>query len=328
MANKQQSQAHTAPSVRFVEIDDTDEGQRLDNFLVRHLKGVPKSRIYRIVRHGEVRINKGRVKPDYRLQAGDVVRIPPVRTATRPEAPSARKLEWLKERVIYEDEVMLAVDKPSGLAVHGGSGISLGLIEALRQLRPECRFLELVHRLDRDTSGVLLIAKKRSVLKDLHEQLREGSTRKIYTALLLGAWSGKARRIEAALEKNQLRSGERLVRVAEQGKTAISRFVPEKNFTSARSLTHGASLVRIHLLTGRTHQARVHAAHIGHPIAGDEKYGDAEFNVTMKTFGLKRLFLHAASITFTHPVKSCKIQIEAPLADELQKVLENLERGA
>ena len=328
MTNKQQSQVHTAPSVQFVEIDEADAGQRLDNFLVRKLKGVPKSRIYRIVRHGEVRINKGRVKPDYRLKDGDIVRIPPIRTASRQAPPLARNLEWLEERVLYEDDVILAIDKPSGIAVHGGSGINLGLIEALRQLRPNSRFLELVHRLDRETSGVLLIAKKRSSLKDLHTQLREGKTKKIYTALLAGTWHGKARRIDAPLEKNQLRSGERMVRVAEDGKVAASRFIPSKNYQNIASYPEGAALVEINLLTGRTHQARVHAAHIGQPIAGDGKYGDARFNDAMKAFGLKRLFLHASSITFTHPVQACKMCVESPLAEDLQQVLEKLDLGA
>lgn len=328
MANKQQSQAPTAPSVQFLEIDETDAGQRLDNFLLRKLKGVPKSRIYRIVRHGEVRINKGRVKPDYRLKDGDIVRIPPIRTASRQAPTIAKNLDWLEDRVLFEDDVILAIDKPSGMAVHGGSGINLGLIEALRQLRPDHRFLELVHRLDRDTSGVLLIAKKRSALKDLHAQLREGQTKKIYTALLAGTWEGKARRIEASLEKNQLRSGERMVRVSEEGKVAASRFIPSRNYQHIETYPDGASLVEINLLTGRTHQARVHAAHIGQPIAGDTKYGSAEFNEAMKAYGLKRLFLHASSITFTHPVQSCKMSVESPLAEDLQQVLEKLDRGA
>ncbi len=326
MANKQQSQGDTAPKVRFIEIDEADAGQRLDNFLLRQLKGVPKSRIYRIVRMGEVRINKGRSKPDYRLKKGDTVRIPPVRTASRPAPPSADKLKWLNDRVLYEDDDLIAIDKPSGLAVHGGSGINLGLIEALRQLRPECRFLELVHRLDRDTSGVLLIAKRRPVLRDLHTQLRQGSTQKRYTALLRGNWVGKARRIDAPLEKNQLRSGERVVNVSDEGKAAASRFIPKQNFGPTEALPEGASLVEIALLTGRTHQARVHAAHLGQPIAGDTKYGDTRFNNQLKDFGLSRLFLHASSITFMHPGQACKTRIEAPLASDLQAVLENLKK--
>lgn len=328
MVNKLQSQGDTAPRARLVEIDETSAGQRLDNFLLRQLKGVPKSRIYRIVRMGEVRINKGRAKPDYRLQKGDTVRIPPIRTASRPAPPSAGNLAWLNDRILYEDDDLIAIDKPSGMAVHGGSGVSLGLIEALRQLRPRCRFLELVHRLDRDTSGVLLIAKRRPVLRDLHAQLRQGNTQKRYAALLRGNWQGKARRIDAPLEKNVLRSGERVVRVSERGKPATSRFIPKQNFPPGASLPEGASLVEIALLTGRTHQARVHAAHMGQPIAGDAKYGDARFNNRLKAFGLARLFLHASSITFTHPGQACKIRIEAPLATDLKAVLEKLRSDA
>lgn len=321
MANRQQSQGDSGVKVRFVEIDNDDAGQRLDNFLRRYLKGVPKSHIYRIVRMGQVRINKGRSKPDYRLQTGDIVRIPPVRTATRQAPPKAGNLEWLNTRILFEDDDLLAIDKPSGLAVHGGSGIHLGLIEALRQLKPQCRFLELVHRLDRGTSGVLLIAKRRPVLRQLHEQLRNNQIQKRYLALLQGSWTGKGQRVEVALEKNQQRSGERLVTVSETGKTAISRFMPRKNF-SHNNLD--ATLVEIKLITGRTHQARVHAAHLGRPIAGDDKYGDKHFNATMKQLGLKRLFLHAAKLVFTHPTKDCKMRIEAPLPEDLNVVLEKL----
>lgn len=324
MANRQQSQQDSVVKVRFLEIDDNDAGQRLDNFLRRHLKGVPKSHIYRILRTGQVRINKGRSKPDYRLQAGDIVRIPPVRTASRPPLPNADNLEWLNSRVLYEDEDLLAIDKPSGLAVHGGSGIHLGLIEALRQLRSQSRFLELVHRLDRDTSGVLLIAKRRPVLRQLHEQLRDKHIQKKYIALLMGQWTGKAKRVEAPLEKNQQQSGERMVKVSADGKIAISRFTPKQNFKHNHC---NAALVEIKLITGRTHQARVHAAHLGQPIAGDDKYGDKTFNAAMKQLGLKRLFLHAAKLVFLHPGKDCKIHIEAPLPEELESVVEKLSSG-
>ncbi len=310
--------------MRFIEVDENDAGQRLDNFLRRQLKGVPKSHIYRIVRLGEVRINKGRSKPDYRLQSGDVVRLPPVRTATRAALPRADNLDWLNTRILYEDDDLMAMDKPSGIAVHGGSGISLGLIEALRQLRPQCRFLELVHRLDRDTSGVLLVAKRRSALLALHEQLRNKRIQKKYTALLMGNWSGKARRVDAPLEKNRVRSGERVVRVNENGKPAASRFTLQKNF-SVDGLD--VALMEIKLITGRTHQARVHAAHLDRPIAGDEKYGDKDFNNQIRKLGLKRLFLHAAKVTFTHPGKDCKIQLEAPLPGELVNVLEKFGNG-
>lgn len=325
MAIKQQSQQDSTVKVRFIEVDENDVGQRLDNFLRRHLKGVPKSHIYRILRMGEVRINKGRSKPAYRLQSGDVVRIPPVRTATRTAPPRADDLGWLNSRVLYEDDDLMAIDKPSGMAVHGGSGISLGLIEALRQLRPQCRFLELVHRLDRDTSGVLLIAKRRPALLTLHEQLRNKQIQKKYVALLRGNWSGKAQRVDASLEKNRMLSGERIVRVSENGKTAASRFTLQKNFSVGDV---DAALMEIKLITGRTHQARVHSAHLGRPIAGDEKYGNKEFNAQMKKLGLKRLFLHAAKVTFTHPSEDCKTQLEAPLPADLVNVLEKFSSGA
>lgn len=325
MTNKQQSQRDSRTKVRFIEVDENDAGQRLDNFLRRQLKGVPKSHIYRIVRMGEVRINKGRSKPDYRLQSGDVVRLPPVRTATRATPPRADDLGWLNARILYEDDDLMAIDKPSGMAVHGGSGISLGLIEALRQLRPQCRFLELVHRLDRDTSGVLLIAKRRPALRALHEQLRNKRIQKKYTALLMGNWSGKAQHVDAPLEKNRMLSGERVVRVSENGKTAASRLSLQKNFSINDT---DAALMEIKLITGRTHQARVHSAHLGKPIAGDEKYGNKEFNSRMKKLGLKRLFLHAAKVTFAHPSEDCKMQLEAPLPGELVSVLEKFSGGA
>jgi 23S rRNA pseudouridine955/2504/2580 synthase len=315
------SKANPAPAARLLTVDEASEGQRLDNFLLRELKGVPQSRIYRMVRKGEVRVNKGRCKPDTRLQEGDVVRLPPVRTATREQPRSAGDLSWLEARILYEDEDLLAVDKPSGMAVHGGSGIRLGLIEAMRQLRPGVPALELVHRLDRDTSGVLLLAKRRSVLRQLHSDLREGKMRKRYLALVRGAWHGKARRVEAALEKNRMHGGERVVTVSDAGKDSVSRFVPQRNFA------FGAALVAVELLTGRTHQARVHAAHIGHPIAGDDKYGDREFNRAMRDFGLQRLFLHAERLEFTHPREACKIVLEAPLPLDLQEVLESLEHA-
>ncbi len=320
--------ARPAPpvSVRQVEIDAGHEGQRLDNYLMTALKGVPKTHIYRIVRKGEVRINKGRVKPDYRLKSGDIVRIPPLRTAgaevrARLGAPQAETdFGWLNDRILYEDDALIAIDKPSGLAVHGGSGVSLGLIEALRALRPQARFLELVHRLDRDTSGCLLIAKKRAALVGLHAQLRDGKFDKRYLALIKGPWRGPARRGEATLGKKHLSSGERRVHVVaeeKEGKEPASRFSPRRTFADA-------ALVEIRLLTGRTHQARVHAAHLGQPIAGDDKYGDAGFNRQLRALGLKRLFLHAASLGFAHPVSGEKLWIEAPLPPELTALLERL----
>lgn len=316
----------TNPSntVRLVAIDDAHAGQRIDNFLIGQLKGVPKTHVYRLVRKGEVRVNKGRCQPDYRLQAGDIVRIPPVRQ--RAEAKTVvtgdrSRFAWLEARVLFEDDAFLAIDKPAGLAAHGGSGISVGLIEALRQLRPQARFLELVHRLDRETSGCLLIAKKRAALVRLHAMLREEGLDKRYLALVRGVWAGKARRIDVALEKNQLRSGERMVNVSADGKAASSRFTP-------RTLYPDASLMEIRLFTGRTHQARVHAAHVGHPIAGDTKYGDKAFNDALRARGLRRLFLHASELRLRHPVTEAPLTIQAPLAEELQAFLDAYARSA
>lgn len=315
--------AKKGPQARFVTVDEASEGQRLDNFLLRELKGVPRGRIYRMVRMGEVRINKGRCKPDSRLRVGDIVRIPPVRTATpaaRPER-SARDLSWLEDHILFEDEDLMVVNKPSGMAVHGGSGIQLGLIEAMRLLRPAERELELVHRLDRDTSGCLLLAKRRSTLRQLHADLREGRVHKRYVALVRGIWEGKGRRVSLPLEKNRLQGGERMVSVGAEGKESVSRFIPRQNFSA------GAALVAIDLVTGRTHQARVHAAHLGHPIAGDAKYGDKEFNRQIRAYGLQRLFLHAERLEFIHPRKACKMVIEAPLPPELAETIDRIKHA-
>lgn len=325
--SRKKPKSDTTPTVRYEEIDAEHAGQRLDNFLITFLKGVPKTHIYRLVRKGEVRINKGRTRPDYRLKAGDKVRIPPVRTAhaqvkqliSRPDREA--QADWLEQYILFEDEALLVLNKPSGLAVHGGSGVSLGLIETLRQLRPQARFLELAHRLDRDTSGCIVVAKKRSALLKLHDMLRTGQVDKRYLALIRGIWSGKGRIIDAPLQKNQLQSGERRVNVAEEGKESTTRFTPKRNFPARPGLVSGASLVEIRLLTGRTHQARVHAAHIGQPIAGDDKYGDRLFDQELRKLGLRRLFLHAASLAFTHPVSGVALHMEAPLAAELSTLL-------
>lgn len=311
----------SAPSaVRYLEIDESRAGQRLDNFLIATLKGVPKSHIYRILRKGEVRINKGRARPEYRLEPGDVVRIPPLRLAPPPLKSGSEAAEgyaWLLPRILYEDEDLMVINKPAGLAVHAGSGVSVGLIEALRGLRPETPFLELAHRLDRETSGCLLLAKNRPALMALHRMLRDGKMEKRYLALVAGAWRGGAREISAALEKNRPRSGERMVQVQETGKESTSLFTPHQRFGAA-------SLMEIRLLTGRTHQARVHAAHVGHPIAGDDKYGDREFNRRLQRLGLKRMFLHAQCLRFAHPASGDKMEVEAPLPDELSGVLAKL----
>ncbi|HEC11791.1 MAG TPA: 23S rRNA pseudouridine(955/2504/2580) synthase RluC [Acidiferrobacteraceae bacterium] len=300
--------------VKWVEVDAQHSGQRLDNYLLAALKGVPKSHIYRIVRTGEVRINKGRVRPDYRLREGDVVRVPPIRTAAREDFSHLPSFE-LEPRVVYEDEFLLVMDKPSGIPVHGGSGYSLGIIEDLRRSRPQQTYLELVHRLDRETSGCLLIAKSRGALLSLHASLRnhaEKGIRRTYIALVRGPWKGaKQRRVDANLVKNVVRSGERMVEVSEEGRPSSS------GFRLTKQLDHCA-LVEIELYTGRTHQARVHAVHIGHPIAGDEKYGDRVFNKQCRQQGLNRLFLHASRLQFVHPDSGKVKIIETPLSEDLQ----------
>lgn len=308
-----------ATSVREIEVGEDGVGQRIDNFLLKTLKGVPKSRIYRILRKGEVRVNRGRIKPEYRLKIGDMVRIPPIRVgeSSEPVIPGDRILNLIERNILFEDKGLLVLNKPSGLAVHGGSGLSFGVIEALRALRPDARFLELAHRLDRDTSGCLVIAKKRSVLRAFHELLREGGMDKHYLALVQGCWQGGKRRVDAPLRKNVLQSGERIVRVSEDGKPSLSIFTPI-------TIYKDCSLVRVKLVTGRTHQVRVHAQFCGHPIAGDDKYGDAAFNRKMSQRGLKRLFLHAAELRFTLP-DSATIHVEAPLEEGLQNLLKRLE---
>jgi 23S rRNA pseudouridine955/2504/2580 synthase len=309
-------------TVQFVEVDADRAGQRIDNFLLACLKGVPKSRIYRMLRKGEVRVNKGRVKATYRLTAGDSVRIPPVRVGEAAETPppSDKVLRLIEDSILREEKGFLVLNKPSGIAVHGGSGLSYGVIEALRALRPTAPYLELVHRLDRETSGCLIIAKRRSVLRELHRQLREGGMEKRYLALVKGVWRGGERRVTAPLAKNILRSGERMVTVSPEGKAALSLFRPVTTFQAA-------SLVEVSLETGRTHQIRVHAASIGHPIAGDDKYGDEAFNRHMREQGLKRLFLHARSVAFVLPDAEA-VRVEAPLGPELENVLEQLKTHA
>lgn len=309
----------TPSKVRYLAVDEDHAGQRLDNFLLRILKGVPKSRVYRLLRRGEVRVNRARARPGYRLQAGDVLRLPPVRqpseVAAAPRAPHT--YAWLEARVLYEDEHLLAVDKPAGLAVHGGTQVAVGLIEALRQLRPHTPMLELVHRLDRDTSGCLLVAKSRQALTRLHRAWQQGEVEKYYLALVKGVWS-QVRQIAAPLEKGRpAGGGERRSRVAPTGKAAASVFIPRRVFGSA-------TLVEIRLLTGRMHQARVHAAHAGHPIAGDDKYGDRTFNRELRALGLKRLFLHAMRLEFRHPVSGSTMRLESPVPPDLQAVLERL----
>lgn len=308
----------TTSQVEFVTVGPDQGGQRIDNFLMRHLKGVPKTLIYRILRKGEVRVNKGRIKPDYRVQSGDEIRIPPIRRSEQNKrAVSPRQVNALVDRVLYEDERIIVINKPSGMAVHGGSGVSHGVIEVMRQWRQDLHFLELAHRLDRETSGCLILAKKRSALRQLHELLREGDVEKRYYALVKGAWSLGNRRVEISLRKNILRSGERMVNVSDDGKVAISHFHPI-------AVGKLASLMQIRIETGRTHQIRVHAAHLGHPIAGDTKYGDKEFNQVIRELGLTHLFLHAASLAFTMSEPHKSIAVNAPLDTELFHVLNKL----
>ncbi len=303
--------------VQYITISADLAGQRIDNFLRTLLKGVPKSLIYRIVRKGEVRVNKKRVKPEYKLADGDELRIPPVRQSASELAPVSvhlDKVAALADAVLYEDESLLILNKPSGTAVHGGSGLSFGVIEGLRALRPDARFLELVHRLDRDTSGVLLIAKKRSALRALHEQLRMKGMQKDYLALVRGEWPSHNKVVAAPLVKNILASGERIVRVGSEGKPSETRFKVEERFTRA-------TLVKASPVTGRTHQIRVHAQFAGHPIAFDDRYGDADFDRLLKETGLRRLFLHAAALRFDHPATGETLRIEAPLDHELRQCL-------
>lgn len=290
-----------------LEVGEESDAQRLDNFLLRRLKGVPKSHVYRVVRSGEVRVNSGRAKPDYRLRVGDKVRVPPVRTGIAKAAPVPRLLDL---KVIYEDASLLVVDKASGIAVHGGSGVSYGVIESLRAARPEAKMLELAHRLDRDTSGLLVIAKKRGALVELHRMLREGEVEKIYAAVVKGVPEKQDFVIRDALHKYVNAKGERRVAVKEGGLSAV---------TKVRLLgkSKDISLVELRLMTGRTHQIRVHLAHAGHPVVGDDKYGDFELNRALARQGAKRLFLHARRLAFKHPLEDRRVALEAPLPDDM-----------
>jgi len=307
--------------VQFVTIDPDLQGQRIDNFLRTFLKGVPKSMIYRILRKGEVRVNKKRVKPEYKLQALDEVRIPPVRVSESTQTIPSAKLDLvsnLESCVLYEDEALLVINKPSGMAVHGGSGLSFGVIEGLRALRPQQKFLELVHRLDRDTSGCLLVAKKRSALKHLHEQLRLKTVDKRYQALVPGQWPKTRFKVKAPLRKNVLKSGERLVSVSPDGKPSETRYRILQQFKQA-------TLIEASPITGRTHQIRVHCLHAGHPIACDDKYGDKVFEQQLNKLGFDRLFLHAYRISFVHPRSEKVMSVEAPLDQKLEQILKVLQ---
>ncbi len=305
--------------VHYLTIDPDYAGQRIDNFLLTRLKGVPKTRIYRILRKGEVRVNKKRIDPSYRLQAGDQVRVPPVQMSeqTAPETPSRSLMTLLSQRILYEDNQLFIINKPSGIPVHGGSQVKIGIVEALRCMYPKLPHLELAHRLDADTSGCLVLAKKRGVLKELHQLLREGKMRKIYWALTKGHWKSTELRVDVPLQKNHLSSGERIVKVDQEGKSSLTVFVPLETFA-------GMTLVEAHLHTGRTHQIRVHAQYRHHPIAGDPKYGDKTFNKQMREQGLKRLFLHANSIEFLLPSTGEVVRVSAPLDADLKACLTGL----
>lgn len=303
------------------EVEEDNARQRIDNYLTKLLKGVPKSHIYRILRSGEVRVNSGRVAPDYRVQTGDRLRIPPVRIARRAPRAEAPEADRLSRYILHEDEMLLAINKPAGLAVHGGSGISSGVVEQLRAARPQARFLELVHRLDRDTSGVLLLAKKRSALTALHAQLRAGKVHKVYLVLVHGRWRHQMQNVRLPLNKYVLASGERRVSVAEDG-------LPSHTVFRLKQAWPEFSLLEAELKTGRTHQIRVHLAHLGFPIAGDDKYGDFAINKKLARQGLKRMFLHASRIVVAHPLSGEPIAFEAPLPPELQAFLARLDEPA
>ena len=290
-------------------------GQRIDNYLMRRLKGVPKSHIYRILRSGEVRVNSCRIGPDYRLQPGDELRIPPVRVAQPTERPSVAAASGFRPAVLFEDEALLVIDKPAGIAVHGGSGVSFGVIEALRQTRPRHAFLELVHRIDRETSGVLMLAKKRSALVDLHRQMQSGEVSKHYLTLVKGLWKERKRVVDLPLEKKVRASGERKVNVGPAGDAAITIFRLERRVGPY-------SLLDAELKTGRTHQIRVHLSHLGYPILGDDKYGEFALNKILAKQGLKRMFLHSSRIGIRHPLGGGKLVFEAPLPAELSGFIE------
>ena len=311
-----ESNTKSFPKVRKVNVSEDEAGQRIDNFLARYLKGVPKSHIYRILRRGEVRVNSGRIRAQYKVCAGDTVRIPPVRISeSKPGHVPGINLE---QHVLFENPRLLVINKPSGIAVHGGSGLSYGIIEALRAERSTAPYLELGHRLDRETSGCLVIAKRRSFLRAFHEQLQQGQVKKLYLALVDGQWQGGKRTVDVPLRKNQLRGGERMVSVDPEGKTAISIFRPV-------SVYQDTSLVEVELKTGRTHQIRVHGQHIGHPLAGDEKYGDQQFNRRMRAIGLRRMLLHAHMIEFVDPYDDEVITVSSPLDENARAVLGHLE---
>ncbi len=305
-------------SVTFFTVDESCEGQRIDNFLARLLKGVPKSHLYRILRGGEVRVDKKRVDATHRLQLGEIVRIPPVRVAAPEAKVGVAPVEVkLAGAVIYEDDAMLALNKPAGMAVHGGSGISRGVIEQLRMERPLAKFLELAHRLDRETSGVLLVGKKRSALTKLHDMMRENHMRKRYLMLVKGKWQDQKRRVVLSLVKKDLPNGEKRVSVGEGGQHSETIFYLKQRLGEY-------TLLEAELVTGRTHQLRVQLAHLGYPILGDDKYGDFALNKQLQKQGLKRMFLHSAETMLRHPLTEEPLMLAAPLPHDLENYLKVL----
>ena len=312
-------------SVTLLTIDESGEAQRIDNFLFRHLKGVPKSHIYRILR-GEVRVNKKRVDQTYRLKLGDLLRIPPVRVAQKQEVAEVY-IPALELPIIYEDDALVVINKPAGLAVHGGSGVSFGVIEQMRRARPQAKFLELVHRLDRETSGVLLLAKKRSALTAMHEIMREGNSDKRYLTLVLGRWLNVKQHVKLPLHKFDTPQGEKRVMVRDGGQASHTIFTLQKSWAPQNDQM-GFSLLEAQLKTGRTHQIRVHLSYLGFPIAGDDKYGDFACNKVLMKQGLKRMFLHAHSIAFAHPLTGEPMHLTAPLPKELESFIVKLDSAA
>ena len=306
---------YPAVEVKWLTVDEESTGQRLDNFLIRHLKGVPKTHIYRIIRSGEVRVNKGRASADTRIETGDVVRLPPVRISDKVAEKAARPAPGREFPLLLEDDALMAIDKPAGVAVHGGSGVSFGVIEQLRQARPLAKLLELVHRLDRETSGILLVAKKRSALKHLQDQFRERETGKTYLALVQGSWPEKLKVIDSALHKFLLPDGERRVKITSNEDPDGMRSI---TLVKVAERLLGCTLLEVTIKTGRTHQIRVHLASQGHPIAGDDKYGDFEWNKALQKQGLKRMFLHAWRLQFSHPATGKRVELKSNLPSELQ----------
>lgn len=313
MSEKQKQQTFT--------IEDDHSPQRIDNYLFRQLKKVPKGLIYRLLRQKAIRVNNKRIKPEYKLQAGDIISIPNIEqeTLATTSTPSQKSIDLLEKSILYEDENLIILNKPANIAAHGGSGISFGIIEIMRVARPKLKNLELVHRLDKSTSGCLILAKKRAVLKEIHELLRASKVKKKYLLLVKNKWIGGTRKVNVALSKNDIKSGERMVTADDDGKKSITIFHPKKIFKDM-------ALLEAELCTGRTHQIRVHATHIHHPLAGDEKYGDKVFNAKMHKLGLKRLFLHAESINFFLKSSNKIINITAPIPKELQNIIAKISK--